>query len=105
MHIFKYSKRKGTKAAIMDNQVDGNIAEIRSKKLIELSNENEEKHNDKYIGSQMEVLFEEQDGKYIKGHTKNYITVKVEGKQLENKIKKVKIISKEKLELIGKRPM
>ena len=41
MHIFKYSQRKGTKAAVMPNQVDGKIKEERSKKLIELSNENE----------------------------------------------------------------
>ena len=41
MHIFKYSKRKGTTAAKMLNQIDGNIKEKRSNKLIELSNKNE----------------------------------------------------------------
>ena len=40
MHIFKYSVRKGTKAASMPNQINGNIKEERSKKLIELSNKN-----------------------------------------------------------------
>ena len=47
MHIFKYSQRKGTKAAVMPNQVDGKIKEERSKKLIELSNENEYNYNKK----------------------------------------------------------
>ena len=41
MHIFKYSPRKGTKAAIMLNQIDGNVKEQRSKKLIELNEKNE----------------------------------------------------------------
>ena len=73
MHIFKYSQRKGTKAAVMPNQVDGKIKEERSKKLIELSNENEYNYNKKYIGKQVEVLFEEREGEYLKGHTTNYI--------------------------------
>ena len=49
MHVFKYSQRKGTKAAVMPNQIDGKVKEERSKKLIELSNENEYNYNKKYI--------------------------------------------------------
>ena len=102
MHIFKYSQRKGTKAAVMPNQIDGNIKEQRSKKLIELSNENEEWYNKQYIGKTVEVLFEEKDGKYFKGHTTNYIEVWVEADNLENTIKNVEIISSESNRLIGK---
>ena len=102
MHIFKYSKRKGTKAAVMPNQVDGNIAEQRSRRLIELSNENEIRHNQKQIGKVLDVLFEEQDGEYIKGHTTNYIMVKVPKENLENQIRKVEILELDQLELIGK---
>src|SRR5699024_10148078 len=58
-HIFKYSQRKGTRAAVMQNQVDGNIKEERSRKLIALSDENEREYNQKYIGKEVEVLFEE----------------------------------------------
>lgn len=76
MHIFKYSQRKGTKAASMPNQVDGKIKEERSKKLIELSHENELYYNTLNIGKDEEVLFEEREGDFIKGHTKNYIVVK-----------------------------
>ncbi len=47
MHVFKYSPRKGTKAAVMENQIPGNIKEERSKKLIELSNENEFEYKSK----------------------------------------------------------
>lgn len=49
-HIFKYSQRKGTRAAVMPNQIDGNIKEERSRKLIELSDKNEIEYNKKYIG-------------------------------------------------------
>ena len=106
-HIFKYSQRKGTRAAVMPNQVDGNIKEARSRKLIALSDENEREYNKKYIGKEVEVLFEEphlENGKkFMKGHTTNYIVVKVEGEdqKLENEIKKVKIVDLDGIELIG----
>jgi len=90
MHVFKYSPRKGTKAAVMENQINGNIKEERSRKLIELSNKNQEEYNKKYIGRKVEVLFEESEEKYYKGHTPNYILVKVEtDDNLENEIRKV----------------
>ena len=94
MHVFPYSPRRGTVAEKMPNQVDGNIKEIRSKKLIELSNKNQKEYNESYIGKEVEVLFEEREGKYFKGHTQNYIVVKYEtDEELENKMKKVKISS------------
>ena len=102
MHIFKYSPRKGTKAALMKNQVPGDIKEERSKKLIELSDKNKKEHNEKYIGQKLEVLFEEREKEYIKGHTTNYIVVKTKtDKQIENTIQTVRIIGEENLELIG----
>ena len=104
MHVFKYSQRKGTKAAIMENQIDGNIKEIRSKKLINLSNNNQLNYNKQYIGKTVEVLFEEKDDKgYFKGHTKNYILVKTKSnKNLENNIVAVKIEDAEIENIIGK---
>ena len=93
MHVFKYSQRKGTKAAVMPNQIDGKVKEERSKKLIELSNENEYNYNKKYIGREVEVLFEEREGEYLKGHTTNYIVVKhkMDKDDLINKIVKVRV--------------
>ena len=99
MHVFKYSQRKGTRAAKMPNQIDGKIKEERSKKLIELSNKNEKEFLNKFVGKNIEVLFEQQEGEYIKGHTSNYITVKAKGKNMENKMLEVKIIKEDKLEL------
>ena len=90
MHIFKYSKREGTKAAVMPNQIDGKIKEERSQRLIELSNQNQRKYNEQYIGKEVEVLFEEREGKYFKGHTSNYMLVKYKtDENLENCLKVV----------------
>lgn len=98
MHVFQYSPRKGTRAAVMPNQVDGNVKEKRSRKLIELSNENQKRYNEMLVGKEVEVLFEDQaveeDKKYFKGHTQNYIFVKYEtDENLENTLKSVKIKS------------
>ena len=90
MHIFKYSQRKGTKAAIMPNQIDGNIKEERSKKLIELSDKNQLEYNQKYCNQKVEVLFEEEKEGIYYGHTENYLLVTCKTTEnLENKIKTV----------------
>ena len=87
MHIFKYSPRKGTKAAVMPNQINGDIKEERSKKLIELSDRNEIEYNKSYIGKNVEVLFEEEKDGMYKGHTQNYIMVYCQSEEkLDNKI-------------------
>ena len=99
MHVFPYSIRKGTKASEMPNQIDGLEKERRSKILIKLSNKNQLEYNKKYIGKVVEVLIEENS----KGHTSNYILVKVEGaEQLENKIVEVKILEAKEEYLEGK---
>ena len=93
MHVFQFSPRAGTKAAAMKEQIAGNIKEKRSKILLELSNKNEEEYLKGYIGKTVEVLFEEldQDG-YYKGHTANYIMVKVKTKiDIKGEIIKVNI--------------
>ena len=77
MHIFKYSPRKGTKAENMPNQVDGNIKEFRSKKLIELSDLNEINYLKSYIGKKISVLWEEEKNGVIKGHTPNYLLAEI----------------------------
>ena len=104
MHVFKYSTRHGTKAEKMPNQVDGNIKEERSRKLIELSAKNEKEQNKKYINTYLKVLIEELEDGYYKGHTTNYIMVKIKenAENLQNKIVTAKIIGEEGIDLIGK---
>ena len=101
MHVFKYSQRKGTKAAVMPNQVDGVTKDKRSKALLELSDENEKMYNSKYKGKTVEVLFEEKDGDFYKGHTKNYIEVFAKGEGLENKILTVMVTECNQENLVG----
>ena len=103
MHVFKYSQRKGTKAAVMSGQINGNKKEERSQKLIELSNQYEKEYNQNYVGKEVEILWEEEKDGYYKGHTKNYILAwckdnekesdkDLEKKKLENTITKAKCI-------------
>lgn len=75
-HVFKFSPRKGTVAAKMKNQIDGKTKEERSKRLIELSFENQIQYLKSYVGKDVEVLFEEEENGLLKGHTANYIMVK-----------------------------
>lgn len=107
MHIFKYSPRRGTVAEKMPNQIDGNIKEERSNKLIELSNKNENEHNKQYVGKTVKVLFEEYENGCYKGHTTNYMVVEVpaeNNKDVINHIEEVKIVNtdEETRSLIGK---
>lgn len=108
LHVFKYSPRRGTVAEKMPNQIYGNKKEERSNKLIELSNSTENKHNQSYIGKTVKVLFEEFEDGFFKGHTTNYMMVKVADEEEQsdkfvNKILDVKIKENndETRELIG----
>ena len=101
MHVFKYSRRKGTVAYSMQNQVDEKIKETRSQKLLKLSDKNEIKFLNSYIGKQVEVLFEQRENEYIKGHTTNYIVVKTKENIKENCLAKLQIANMENLELVG----
>ena len=80
-HIFKYSPRKGTRAAEMKEQIDGKVKEERSKALIVLNDINEQEFIEKYINKNVKVLLEQQvKGKenIFEGYTENYIKVEVE---------------------------
>ena len=102
MHVFPYSPREGTRAATMPNQIEGNVKEQRSKKLIELSNKNQKEYNDTYLNRKVEVLFEEKQGEYYKGHTQNYILVKYKtNEKLENKLKEVEILKSEQEDILA----
>lgn len=77
MHIFKYSKRRGTKAADMSNQIDPQIQSVRSEKLIALGERMKDDFLEACKNQEQIVLIEEEteiDGtKYMTGHSKNYI--------------------------------
>ena len=102
MHVFKYSQRKGTVAAKMKNQVFPEKKEERSKRLLKLSSDNEKDYLDEYVGKDVRVLFEEQDGEFVKGHTDNYIVVEAKGSEENlNKILTVHVEQSEEEKLVG----
>lgn len=77
IHVFPYSKRVGTPAATMPNQVDESVKKDRVKKLMDLSNKLEEEYYNKFIGKELDILVEECDNNVSIGHTSNYLMVKL----------------------------
>lgn len=95
MHIFKYSKRKGTIAAGMTGQVPDTMKTVRSNQLLALEKEQSKEFRSFYLGREAEVLFEEskqiQGKKYQLGHTVDYVKVALETEEdLVNQIRNVK---------------
>ena len=91
MHIFQYSKRQGTRAAVMKDQVPENIKKVRSAELITLGDKMSQEFRSYYLGRQEDVLFEEEaeiDGtSYYVGYTKEYVKVaKISDVPLDNQI-------------------
>lgn len=79
MHVFKYSKRAGTIAADMENQVSDDKKEERSNILLDMTARHKQAYEDSFRGEKIKVLFEEYEkhgsGCIIKGHTDRYILV------------------------------
>ena len=95
-HIFKYSRREGTKAAVMPDQVDEQIKAKRSAQLIELGEKKRAAYEQSFQGKEVEVLVEEDlelNGKEVQtGHTKEYMKIALEtNENLKNSIVKVQI--------------
>ena len=80
-HIFKYSRREGTKAAAMKDQVPDQIKAARSAELLELNRKKQAVYEERLLGTTQEVLIEEKivrDGEELQiGHTKEYVKIGV----------------------------
>lgn len=93
IHTFKYSKREGTKASLMENQVSPEVKDKRSKEIIKISQEKQKEFEEKHLGNEVEILIEsiQKDG-FFMGHTKNYLPIYVKScDNIKDKIIKVKI--------------
>lgn len=102
-HLFKYSKRDGTKAATMKPEVDGNIKKERLKELEEIEQVNKREFLEKQIGKTLSVLFEsksDMDG-YKSGYSTNYLRVNVKDKIDDNEIRNCLITEIKNDELVG----
>ena len=95
-HIFKYSKRQGTKAAKMAHQIPEQIKTVRSNEMLELDRVKRERYEQAFIGREVEVLMEEsvcENGQMFQvGHTKEYIKVAVQTEEnLQNRLVNVRL--------------
>jgi len=101
-HIFQYSKRKGTRAADMENQVPSSVKERRSKILFDICEKSKNNYRDMLPGRAMEVLFENEKEGMWEGHTANYVPVRVVSeKPLAGCIYKVKLIERREDYILG----
>ena len=92
LHVFPYSLREGTKASLMDNQVDNVTKKERAHILIDLSKKLELDYMNNFINKSLEFIPETYKDGYLYGHTGNYLAIKTKGsKDLINNIVKVKI--------------
>ena len=102
LHVFPYSRRKGTPAARMKDQIDGNVKHERVKKLMELSHRLQSEFASSQIGKTLEVLIEERQGEYMVGHASNYLKVKAKlSDDTVGQVYQLKIIAQDDVELIG----
>lgn len=94
LHVFPYSPRAGTPAAVMKDQIDGIVKKQRVKELIHLSNEQAKSYARQFVGIVLPILFETYDENTLnlQGHAPNYLKVEAKGsKEMINTIKNVKI--------------
>ena len=96
MHIFQYSRRKGTVADKMENQISPEIKKERSNILLGLSDLNEKNYLSEYIGKEVEVLIEKCENDVSYGYTNNYIYTRIEQEFAVNTIANFKVIKIEK---------
>lgn len=101
-HIFKYSKRQGTKAAKMESQIQEQEKTRRSNIMLEMNREKMQRYEEGWLGKKVEVLFEEtteRDGKnYVTGHTKEYLRIGIpcepeQAEQWINQLKEIELTS------------
>ena len=95
-HIFKYSKREGTKAAVMENQIPEDVKTARSNEMIAMGHEKQKTYESWFRGRQVEVLVEEQirlgESAVWTGHTREYMKVALQSdRNLQNCVVKVEI--------------
>lgn len=88
IHVFPYSIRVGTAAASMPNQVDETTKKVRVKKLMALSEKQENEYYEKFKGKELDILVEECDNNVSIGHTSNYLMVTLNENLLVGKIYK-----------------
>ena len=102
IHVFPYSKRDGTRAAAMPDQLDNGIKKERSRQLIEVSNQLERKYNEQFLNKEVEALVESKEDGHTVGHTSNYLKVIIDGDYPRNTFVKVTVYQVNDTEVFAK---
>lgn len=102
LHVFPYSIRKGTKASLMDNQIDESVKKKRCRILLDLSVELEKEYMNKFVGSVVSFIPEIKKDDYLIGHSGNYLLIKCKGDELHHDSVPVMIDSIEYPYCVGK---
>ena len=102
IHVFPYSRRKGTVADEMDGQIDEKVKKDRTKRLISVSETLEKKYRDQFLNRMVTVIPETYKDGMLIGHTGNYLLVKVPGDEsLLHQTITVKLIGEEGMYMVG----
>ncbi len=102
IHVFPYSRRKGTKADSMDGQIEESIKKERSRILVSVSKELEINYMNRFLNTEVEFIPETYKNGFIYGHTGNYLSIKMAGNKSDLKLpKKCKIKELQYPYLIG----
>ena len=102
MHIFPYSRRKGTKADEMKGHLNPQVINERAHILLDIKNEMKEKYEAKFIGQTFDVITEQVKGDYFTSHSSNYLEILIPKHGLkDNMIKKIKIVEINNGNIIG----
>ena len=101
MHIFPYSRRRGTPAAAMPGQVSNAEKEARAHRASEVAREMTQSWLESWVGQTLDVLFEEEQGGLWQGHAPNYTQVRVSGPDLHNQVRPVRVTGVEGSALVG----
>ena len=91
MHIFPYSRRPGTPADKLPGQHPNAVKEDRVRRATAVAEQMNERYRRQFIGKELAVLFEEENGQHFTGHADNYLKVYHKGENLHNVLKSVTI--------------
>ena len=91
IHIFPYSRRAGTPAAKMSDQVPNAVKEQRASEAAKVASELEDAFHTALIGTEQTVLFEQPEAGFFTGHAPNYVKVYAEAGELHNQLRRVRV--------------
>ena len=96
MHVFPYSRRPGTPADKMPDQISQKVKNRRAKEAAEVAGQMQMGFIEEHVGKEFEVLFENEEDSVWQGHSADYILCKMKGKELHGRLLKVRAIKADK---------